>query len=423
MSSSPPAYAAVVLDANAFISGSAASLRALATSHYTVSAVITEVRDARARALLASLPFELRTRTPAEEDVEATRLFAGHTGDLRALSRNDVALLALARTLEREANGMKYLRATPPKNVTIADAPRAVAEAILMGAAAAKKSGDSSASGTAVSETTGVGMDTAETLAPSPTTASARIGASRGWAEGDDDEGDWAGPAEEGDAPVVEASSESGGGSEGGTIRIGIGLLTTDFAMQNVALQMGLTLLTHSGLAVASVKSWVLKCDACFSIFPMHGLRPQDALFCKRCGSATLNRLGVTLGTDGAPRFHYKRFRQINTRGTVYALPAPSGGRVHGAHGEKAPLLLRPDQLLTGGWKERQRLAARADRDAFGDEGAAPPEVLAGSASTGSARGWGTWAGPASGAAPLLDTSVEVGYGRRNPNANTRRKK
>ena len=428
MSSSLPAYAGVVLDANAFISGSAASLRALATSHYTVSAVITEVRDARARALLASLPFELRTRTPAEEDVEATRLFAGHTGDLRALSRNDVALLALARTLEREANGMKYLRATPPKNVTIADAPRAVAAAILMGEAAAKKSDSSGggASGTAASETTSTGT-AADTLAAPPTTttttaaASARIGASRGWAEGDDDEGDWAGPEEEGDAPVVEAAVSGGGG--GGGIRIGIGLLTTDFAMQNVALQMGLTLLTHSGLAVASVKSWVLKCDACFSIFPMHGLRPQDALFCKRCGSATLNRLGVTLGADGAPRFHYKRFRQINTRGTVYALPAPSGGRVHGAHGEKAPLLLRPDQLLTGGWKERQRLAARADRDAFGDEGAAPPEVLAGSASTGSARGWGTWAGPASGAAPLLDTSVEVGYGRRNPNANTRRKK
>jgi RNA-binding protein NOB1 len=417
MSRTNPTYASVVLDANAFITGSASSLRSLATAHYTTSAVVSEIRDARARALLSTLPFELKTRMPAEEDVNAVRLFAGATGDLRALSRTDVTLLALARTLEREANGMVYLRTEPPKNVTIADAPRAVVAKMIGGAA---------------NEAGGAGEDVEMSSQPPPaggaSSAAAsgaaaggvgsHVGASRGWNEGVEDvadEGEWAGPAEEGGAPVVEELRNAEAPA-----RVGVGLLTTDFAMQNVALQMGIVLLTHSGLAVASVKSWVLKCDGCFSIFPMHGLRPEEWLFCKRCGNASLARLGVTLGPDGAPRYHYKRFRQINTRGTIYALPAPKGGRVHGAHKvEKKPLLLRPDQLLTGGWKERQRLAQRAERDAFGEEGAAPESAVA----SGGGRGWGAWTGPASGAAPPSLDSVQVGYGRRNPNAVGRRKK
>ncbi len=201
--------------------------------------------------------------------------------------------------------------------------------------------------------------------------------------------------------------------------------MTTDFAMQNVALQMGLLLLSHSGKQVASVKSWVLKCDACFSIFPMHGLRQEDSLFCRRCGNATLARLGVTLGSDGAPRYHYKRFRQINVRGTVYALPAPAGGRMNGSGsgaGSSGQLLLRPDQLLSGGWKEKLRKAGKAERDALlaerlGSDG------QDGQASSGSSWGGGAWAQPQRAAAMPLPPSIEVGAGRKNPNSNGRRRK
>jgi RNA-binding protein NOB1 len=42
------------------------------------------------------------------------------------------------------------------------------------------------------------------------------------------------------------------------------GCMTADFAMQNVLLQMGLYLVGLEGKRIEKVKSWVLRCHACF---------------------------------------------------------------------------------------------------------------------------------------------------------------
>lgn len=42
------------------------------------------------------------------------------------------------------------------------------------------------------------------------------------------------------------------------------GCMTADFAMQNVLLQMGLTLVGTEGRRIHKVKTWVLRCHACF---------------------------------------------------------------------------------------------------------------------------------------------------------------
>lgn len=42
------------------------------------------------------------------------------------------------------------------------------------------------------------------------------------------------------------------------------GCITADFAMQNVLLQMGLTLVGTEGKRIQKVKTWVLRCHACF---------------------------------------------------------------------------------------------------------------------------------------------------------------
>lgn len=42
------------------------------------------------------------------------------------------------------------------------------------------------------------------------------------------------------------------------------GCMTGDFAMQNVLLQMGLSLVGVEGRRIERVKSWVLRCHACF---------------------------------------------------------------------------------------------------------------------------------------------------------------
>ena len=53
-------------------------------------------------------------------------------------------------------------------------------------------------------------------------------------------------------------------GKKGKPEHIPVGCMTADFAMQNVLLQMGLGLVSVEGKRIERVKSWVLRCHACF---------------------------------------------------------------------------------------------------------------------------------------------------------------
>lgn len=46
-----------------------------------------------------------------------------------------------------------------------------------------------------------------------------------------------------------------------------VGCITTDYAMQNVLLQMGLGLLSVDGYTIKTVRQYVLKCSACNKYF------------------------------------------------------------------------------------------------------------------------------------------------------------
>jgi rRNA maturation endonuclease Nob1 len=89
-----------------------------------------------------------------------------------------------------------------------------------------------------------------------------------------------------------------------------VACVTTDFAMQNVMIQMQLRLITLDGRAVSTIRRFVLKCDACKGI--CHKL---DKLFCPSCGNNTLARLSYSITPDGVLRYHYKKNRNVNTRG------------------------------------------------------------------------------------------------------------
>lgn len=47
-------------------------------------------------------------------------------------------------------------------------------------------------------------------------------------------------------------------------VPINTGCMTADFAMQNVLLQMGLNLVGLEGKRIEKIKTWVLRCHACF---------------------------------------------------------------------------------------------------------------------------------------------------------------
>jgi len=466
----------LVVDTNAVIAGAGASLRGLSESFWTSPLALSEVKDERSRALFATLPFKIQTRVPSEESIDAIKAFATKTGDLRALSRVDLHLLALTYQFEREVNGLNgtppsYIRVNPPSLPTELSKPVRNSAHVTSNAEsnestssstdlingtkndnnnecqeidpnAAERKGAEQEEGDAeenndesdVAFTEGV-ETTEEHDATSLLSASLPIDAAPSAPAstlhpfdvpgGEDGEGAWIGPTSSSSSSSSSSFTSSTSvfptgietSNDAATPRVPVACVTTDFAMQNVLLQMGLLLSTHSGKVVQSVKQWVLKCDACFSIFPISPTSLTDNMFCKWCGNATLNRLGVTLGIDGKPRYHYKKFRQINTRGTVYSLPAPKSGRAS-ENGAKGQLLLRPDQLLTGAWKERLRqqeaasyaretlLMDRTVDDALGQRGGA--------------FGGGGWIGP-SGSGPGIGAGaapIEYAYGRANPNSN-----
>jgi RNA-binding protein NOB1 len=174
---------------------------------------------------------------------------------------------------------------------------------------------------------------------------------------------------------------------------------TTDFAMQNIILQMRLELLSVDGFKVNRLKSWVLRCGACFKVYT----NPEDTgplgkrLFCDHCGSDFIQRIAASVDAkSGELRLHFSRRYKNNLRGTKYSLPKPGSGNKY-----KGDLLLREDQLLMGAWqvKAKMRSGGKAKSDAqsiFGKDIA-------------SNVGCHTFS--------MTDTDIRVGFGRRNPNA------
>ncbi|KAE8224865.1 hypothetical protein CF319_g2314 [Tilletia indica] len=108
-----------------------------------------------------------------------------------------------------------------------------------------------------------------------------------------------------------------------------VACMTADYAVQNVLLQMGLSLVSSDGFRITKVKSWVLRCHACFKI-----CKDMERKFCPSCGNPTLLRTSVTTSAPGANKgdkngglqVHLKKNFQYRNRGTVYALPQPKAG-------------------------------------------------------------------------------------------------
>jgi len=164
-----------------------------------------------------------------------------------------------------------------------------------------------------------------------------------------------------------------------------VGCITTDFAMQNVMLQMGLRLISVNGLAISSVKQWVLRCHACFKV-----VKDMSKEFCPGCGNHTLVKMSATVTANGQTRFHGGLKKVFNKRGTKYSIPKAKGGR------ELKDAIFREDALPVKGRKKKESFA---DYDPFKDA------IEFGYTSVGGPRAY----------------QKTVGYNQRNPNIPKRR--
>lgn len=104
-----------------------------------------------------------------------------------------------------------------------------------------------------------------------------------------------------------------------------VATLTSDYAMQNVLLRMNLNLLSPKLMRIRELKSWVLRCHACF-----HIEKDTSKQFCQRCGKPSLMRTSCSTDKDGNFRVHLKNKMQWSTRGNVYSIPKPVAGTSNG---------------------------------------------------------------------------------------------
>ncbi|KAI0307031.1 Nin one binding Zn-ribbon like-domain-containing protein [Multifurca ochricompacta] len=219
--------------------------------------------------------------------------------------------------------------------------------------------------------------------------------------------------------------------SENGSIKtkkketIVVGCMTADFAMQNVLLQMDLSLVGMEGNKIEKVKTWVLRCHACFKI-----CKDPSKKFCPSCGNPTLLRASVTISSPSASpeapamQVHLKKNFQYRTRGTIYSIPAPRPGSAKTGSGEG--LILREDQT------EYARAMKRAETQRQRDE----KKLLSGAiANRGEGKlSVGNWMDPdwipeimIAGSAgkgrssKQTDGMPTIGYGKRNPNERRRK--
>ena len=362
----PKSIHSLILDTGPLIKNdpSVDTLRARAEELYILPSVIPEIRDSatRNRVQTTLLPF-VNLRSPGQKSVNHVIGFARRTGDLEVLSRTDLEVLALAYELEIERNGgdwrlrdtpgQKTLNGKPPAKEaadgaeTKADEPprevsREQADETSLDKGIEKL--DIEAKGPNADATTDPETARLEAhniphestqatdLANKPLVEGEKedeviVQEGDDSAEEDDDDDGWITPSNIKKQKAKDDGTDIQAGKQPTTLQAAV--LTSDFAMQNVALRMNLNLVSPNLARISKLKTWVLRCHGCFKT-----TRDMDKRFCPSCGQPTLMRASCTVDDrTGQLTVHLKKNFQWNNRGNVYSVPKP----VHGTATGRAP--------------------------------------------------------------------------------------
>jgi len=105
--------------------------------------------------------------------------------------------------------------------------------------------------------------------------------------------------------------------------RVDVACMTSDFAMQNILIHMGLKVASPYGCQlIKETKTWILRCHGCYQTTP-----DVSKKFCPTCGNPTLKRVSVTLNADGTQQIHINSKRALTSKGKKFSLPTPKGGK------------------------------------------------------------------------------------------------
>ncbi|KAL4642107.1 RNA-binding protein NOB1-like [Arapaima gigas] len=423
----------VVADAGAFLKK--AALQEIGKTIYTLKDVVDELRDKPTRRSLAFLPYKLIFKEPCPEYIHLVTEFSKKTGDYPSLSATDIKVLALTYQLESENVGTSHLKKEPDVKVTVYSTqchPETPVDVIgfhlsskkpLQRPVKDKQNAPPPESDEFNSfqfwrnplpsiETDILELLNAETVSAvendaeklqSVCIAAKELDFGEGGSnleqegeeyedadEDSDDGGGWITPSN------IKHIQEDMGVFES-PVNIKVGCVTTDFAMQNVLIQMGLHVLSVNGMLIKQTRNYILRCHACFKT-----TKNMTKVFCPNCGNKTLKKVAVTVNEDSSLQMHFSRNPKVlNPRGLRYSLPLPQGGK----HGNNPHLV--EDQKFP---QQRLSRKARQKTDVFN------PDYVAGSSPFAENDIY-------SRAANLQLRDAQCGGGRRRVNPNTARKK
>nr|XP_020021055.1 RNA-binding protein NOB1 isoform X2 [Castor canadensis] len=281
----------VVADAGAFLRD--APLQDFGKNIYTIREVVSEIRDKATRRRLAVLPYELRFKEPLPEYVRLVTEFSKKTGDYPSLSATDLQVLALTYQLEAEFVGVSHLKQEPEKVKVSSSSQHPETPLHIAGFHLPSK------------------IDRGEEREEEE-----KDGVEDKKEDSDDDGGGWITPSN-----IKQIQQELEQCDVPKDVRVGC--VTTDFAMQNVLLQMGLRVLAVNGTLIREARSYILRCHGCFKT-----TSDMNRVFCAHCGNKTLKKVSVTVSDDGTLHMHFSRNPKVlNPRGLRYSLPTPKGGK------------------------------------------------------------------------------------------------
>ncbi|KAF8076640.1 Nin one binding Zn-ribbon like-domain-containing protein [Lyophyllum atratum] len=458
----------LVLDAGPLLSLS--PLRGLAETYLTVPQVLAELKDKRARDHFEQLGLlsgvNVKVQSPDAASLAHVIQWAKKTGDYSVLSHPDICVLALTYALSEEAKKAKVAKkdASEPAPESTVDAPATEEISSILEDLPIEDQPETPedaeveplvvAGGSSVEESTDEAQDEAgaESLEPldvqlqpveevasishpiqPPASQEPLAPVFEDPSDSDDGEGEWITPSNVGlhKSRALDLLPDAGAkGKRKVEEVIDAGCMTADFAMQNVLLQMGLNLVGVEGKRIEKVKSWVLRCHACFKI-----CKDNSKKFCPSCGNPTLLRASVTVSAPGASadapvmQVHLKPKFQYRIRGTKYSIPTPKAGSAKTGAGDN--LILREDQ------QEYMRAKKQADGKREREEA----KMLKGILSRGveGATGVGSWMDPdwipemvtvgSGGKGRTIKSGgmdgdlPQIGYGKKNPNATRKKRK
>ena len=306
----------IVLDASPLLTNepSISTLLAKSEKLFTVSGVIAEIKDETARSRLDSISSTFLTiKDPTPESIKFVTDFARRTGDLPVLSRTDIQVLALTYELECERNhgdwrlrrvpGQKRVNGSPPK-IQSEDKPQDSTQDLLLADISPETNVSAEncpANGTVVTEFASANDPPTIEDIDAVSTCLASLQVTQ--VDNVEDEKPQARPHPpesilEDDNTVDSDSSDSEGWitpsnlkrqqakdqnvgtapSKGIAKPIQVAIITGDFALQNVVLQMNLNLLSSSMFRITNVRNYILRCHACFAT-----TRVMSKQFCERC--------------------------------------------------------------------------------------------------------------------------------------------